>query len=84
MLERIKRLNRQITSSALDGQIGQTGCFLGSAIVLLSGFYKLFELHPNEKELFFGILLVLGVSLLGVLIGLVLPLAIQNKQNNSH
>jgi hypothetical protein len=44
-------------------------------LVLVLGFFKLFRLPLNETELFFGVLLVLSVTLMGILIGLVLPLA---------
>jgi hypothetical protein len=44
--------------------------------------YKLTKLPLSETELFFGVLLVLTVSLLMVLIGLILPLTYR-KANDS-
>ena len=64
-----------LSSSTFDRRIGQWICWSISILILMLGFYKLSCLPVNEKELFFGILLVIAVSLLGVLIGLVLPLA---------
>lgn len=68
-------LTRPLTSVAFDAKVGQVACWLASGLVLVLGMLKLCRLPLNETELFFGILLVSAVSLLGTLLGLVLPIA---------
>ena len=79
----VKSLLRPLTSDGFDAKAGQLACWLVSALVLVLGFLKLFRLSLSETELFFGILLVLAVTLLGVLIGLVLPIAADSKRSGS-
>ena len=75
-MNRILRvLNRPLTTFELDAKWGQTICWLISCVVLILGIRELTLLPLTETELFFGLLLFLAVSMLGVLIGLVLPLA---------
>jgi predicted membrane-bound spermidine synthase len=68
-------LNRPLTAHDFDAKWGQIICWVISCVVLLGGIRELTLLPLTETELFFGLLLVLAVALLGVLIGLVLPLA---------
>ena len=75
MFHIFQSLTRPLTSQAFDAKTGQFACWLASGLVLVLGMLKLCRLPLNETELFFGVLLVLAVSLLGVLIGLVLPIA---------
>jgi hypothetical protein len=75
-MNRILRvLNRPLTVYDFDAKWGQTICWLISCVILILGIRKLTLLPLTETELFFGLLLVLAVGMLGVLIGLVLPLA---------
>ncbi|MCA9156262.1 MAG: hypothetical protein R3C99_19165 [Pirellulaceae bacterium] len=74
-MTRILRLFRyDLTSPRLDAKVGQILCWLSSAGVMTLGMWKLTRLQVTEKELFFGVLLVLAVSLLGVVLGMLLPL----------
>lgn len=75
MLSMFQLLKRQMTSPSFDAKAGQIASWIASALVLILGMFKLCRLPLTETELFFGVLLVLTVSLLGVLIGLVLPIA---------
>ena len=67
--------NRKITSDAFDAQSGQIISWLVSILVLIVGFMKLTSLQLTEAQLFFGILLLLAVVLLGVILGVLLPIA---------
>lgn len=75
MSQILQWLRRPLSSQAFDVKAGQIVCWLVSPLVLVLGVFKLCRLPLNETQLFFGILLVLAVALLGVLLGLVLPLA---------
>jgi hypothetical protein len=65
---------KSITSQSFDAKVGQMGSWLAAIVVFCMGMYKLTKLPLSETELFFGLLLVLTVSLLMVLMGLILPL----------
>jgi hypothetical protein len=79
-MERVFRLlTRPLSSARWDAKFGQIVCWLVSMMVLVLGMFKLTRLPLTETELFFGILLVLTVTLLGLLIGLVLPLTSMRK-----
>lgn len=67
---------KSITSQSFDAKVGQIGCWIAAVTVLGMGMYKLTKLPLSETELFFGVLLVLTVSLLMVLMGLILPLTL--------
>ena len=73
---------KSITSQSFDVKVGQMGSWFAAVAVLGMGMYKLTKLPLNETELFFGILLVLTVTLLMVLMGLILPLTYR-KANDS-
>ncbi len=77
----LKVLSRPLTSATLDAKAGQLACWGTAIFVLMLGFYKLVRLPLTETELFFGVLLVASVSMLCVLIGLVLPLAVRQETN---
>ena len=78
----LRLMCRRFTSDALDARVGQFVCWVGAVLVLMLGFYKLLRLSLTEVELFFGLLLVSAVSLLCVLIGLVLPIALRSGLPN--
>lgn len=65
-----------LTSPMGDARIAQAAAWFCSVCVLVLGIFKVCRLDLNEAQLLFGLLLVIAVSLLGVLIGLVLPLAV--------
>ena len=75
MFHFFRSLTRPVTSTLFDVRAGQTVSWLAALLVLVFGLLKLGRLPLSETELFFGVLLVLTVSLLGVLIGLVLPMS---------
>jgi hypothetical protein len=72
-----RSLSRPLTSQGFDVKAGQIACWCASIAIMMIGILKLGRLPLNETELFFGVLLVMTVTLLGVLIGLVLPMAAQ-------
>ena len=78
-----EQLCRPLTSSGFDAQAGRTGCWLVSGLVLVLGLLGLSRLDLTEVELFLGILLLLNISLMGVLIGLVLPIAARIDEEDS-
>ena len=55
--------------------MGQVACWLAAAIILVAGLFKLTTMQLTEPELFFGVLLTLAVALLGVVLGVLLPMA---------
>jgi len=73
---------KSITTKSFDVKVGQMGSWFAAVAVLGMGIYKLTKLPLSETELFFGILLVLTVTLLMVLMGLILPLTYR-KANDS-
>lgn len=75
----LRLMTRPLTSNMTDVKWGQCACWLASIAVLVLGMYKLTDLPLTETELFFGLLLVVAVTMLGVLIGLVLPLAVRRE-----
>lgn len=80
-MTRMLRLFRcDLTSPRLDSKVGQIACWLCSAGVLTLGMWKLSRLQLTEKELFFGVLLVLAVALLGVVLGMLLPLVEESSR----
>ena len=62
----------RITSNKFDAGIGQLACWFVATLVLALGFLKLASLALTETELFFGLMLVLAVALLGVNLGMLL------------
>lgn len=79
----LRMMTLSLTSNQTDVRWGQIACWLSAVTALVLGMLKLAELPLTETELFFGVLLVLTVALLGVLIGLVLPLAVPHDVDNS-
>lgn len=81
MSKLIRSMSRPLTSSEFDAKAGQVVCWLTSGAALVLGFLKLTRLETTETELFFGVLLLIAVALLGILIGLVLPIANSRRSN---
>lgn len=78
-----KTLTRPWTSQAFDTRLGQFACWFAAMMVLVLGMLKISRLSLNETELFFGLLLVLNLSLLLVVMGIVLPLATYNSKKDA-
>lgn len=62
------------TTQSFDSKVGQVGSWFAAVFLLGMGFYKLSKLPLSETELFFGVLLVLNVTMLMVLMEMILPL----------
>ena len=71
----VQYFQRKLTSDKLDAMMGQIACCAVSGVILVAGLFKLTELQLTEPELFFGILLILAVALLGIILGVLLPIA---------
>jgi len=67
--------DRKITSSAFDAKLGPILAWSVSILVLVLGFLTLASLQLAATELFFGLLLVVAVSLLCVIVGMLIPVA---------
>ena len=50
-------------------------CWVVSGVIMVGGLIKLTALQLTEPQPFFGILLVLAVALLGIILGVLLPIA---------
>ncbi len=68
----VQAFGHKITSDRFDSGLGQLACWFSSVLMLALGFFKLASLPLTESELFFGLLLVLAVALLGVILGMLL------------
>ena len=60
---------RRITSSRFDAGVGHAVCWAFAILVLVIGLPKLASLQLTEPQLFFGALLLVAVSLLGIILG---------------
>jgi len=85
---RPRLIARTISSPAFDIKFAQSACWLVAGLILVFlilvlGMYKVTELSLTETELFFGLLLVLNLSMLSVVLGMVLPLAIRTEHNHN-
>ena len=78
-----RTLGRKISSDGFDAGMGQLACWAVSILVLGLGFLKLASLPLTETELFFGLLLVLAVGLLGVNLGMLLRIENNTRQKGS-
>jgi hypothetical protein len=56
-------------------------CFAGAVMLMVLGGFTLSRLPLDKAGLFFGVLQLLAVTLLYVLVGLVLPLAVELRRN---
>lgn len=70
-----KSLQRKLTSDKFDATMGRMACWAVSGFIMVTGLLKVSAMHLTEPQLFFGILLVLAVSLLGIILGVLLPVA---------
>ena len=76
MTQVLQLFKRTLTSTRFDATFAQFCLWTCSLIVLVAGILKLSRLQLNEAELFFGLLLVMTLSLLLAVAGLVLPVAV--------
>ena len=71
----IRILQQTISTARFDAKLGQTICWLGSGITMVGGLLKLTTLTLTEPQFFMGMLLVVAVSMLGLVVGILLPIA---------
>jgi uncharacterized membrane protein len=84
-MERIKRLlGRQVVSETSEGRLAQITSYVAGVAILVLGVLKLGRLESlTEKELFFGLLLVLCFSTLCIVLGHLSWLVQLVKESNS-
>jgi hypothetical protein len=70
----LRLFKRNLTSTGFDAKAAQMGCWICSLIVMVAGILKLTRLQLTEAELFFGVLLVMAVTVLGIIAGLLMPI----------
>jgi hypothetical protein len=70
----------KFSSDGFDAALGQYACWSASILILGLGFLKLSSLTLSETELFFGLLLVLAVGLLGVTLGMLVRIENNARQ----
>lgn len=68
---------RPLTSQPLDGRMASLACYAVSILTLVAGFAAISKLQLTAGELFISIMLVLVLGQLSVLIGLVVPIAVE-------
>ena len=71
----IRLLRRHVSTSHIDAKAGQIFCWIFSAIVMILGIVKVCSFDLTEAQFFAGLLLVVAVSLLGLIAGILLPIA---------
>lgn len=80
-----RTLRYRLSSECFDGTLTLLLFCIGAVGIMVGGFRKLAALTLSEGEYFFGVLMVLTVSLLMILCGLLVHLATacQSRQNGS-
>lgn len=63
---------RKISSGRFDAGLGHALCWAFAILVLIVGLPKLASFDLTEPQLFFGILLLIAVALLGIILGTLL------------
>jgi hypothetical protein len=71
----IRWLQQTITTGKFDAKLGQVLCWFFSGVAMVGGLIKLTTLTLTEPEFFAGMLLVVAVSMLGLIAGMILPIA---------
>ncbi len=71
----LKCIQRKLTSDRFDATMGQTACWAVSGFIMVTGLLKVSAMQLTEPQFFFGVLLVLAVALLGIILGVLLPIA---------
>jgi hypothetical protein len=77
LMRSFRILKRSLTSGNFDAKLGKNACWFCSAVILVVGFIKITQLQLSEREFFFGLLLVLAVAVLGLILGILIPIAQQ-------
>ena len=65
-------LRQKISSGRFDAGLGHALCWAFSTVVLIVGLPRLASFDLTEPQLFFGILLLIAVALLGIILGTLL------------
>ena len=68
-------LGNKLSTPEFDTNMGTIACWVAALLVLVLGFLKLASLPVSETQLFFGLLLVLTVGLLGICLGFLIQIA---------
>jgi uncharacterized membrane protein len=71
----LQLFKRNFSSAQFDAKAVQMFCWASSLLVMVGGILKLTRLPLTESELFFGILLVMSMSILLVIAGILVPIA---------
>ena len=69
MRNAVRFLMRPISSCRFDDRLAQISCYAGSLLVLVLGMLKLCRLGLDEAHLFFGVVLVLCLTVLLIICG---------------
>lgn len=77
----MRALQRKVTSERFDIRGAELGMYGVSLVVLVLGVHKLVLLKLSEANLFFGLLLVLTVSMLGGITGLLMGMRAQISES---
>ena len=62
-------LKRPISTNRFDDRLAQISCYIGSLLVVVLGMLNVCHLGLDETNLFFGVLLVLCLSMLLIIGG---------------
>ena len=76
MKSALQFLMRPVTSQQLDVAFASIVCYVVAVITLIAGFAAISQLQLTAAELFISVMLVLCLGQLSVLIGLVVPIAV--------
>jgi|GEM_PF-493614 len=77
-----RTLARKLSSDRFDAGMGQLSCWGVSILVLVLGILKLTALPLTETELFFGLMLVFAVVLLGWNLGTLIRIESNTRKQN--
>ena len=73
----IRLVGTRLTSDRADARVGQIVCFAGAIALFVIATLRLCALRLPEGQLLIGLLAALACTLLLMLIGLLLPLAVR-------
>lgn len=79
-----KILAWKMSNERLDTHVAMLACILGGLGIMAIGFRKLATLPVSDTEAFFGVLLVLTVSLQLICLGLLLPRQLSKDDRQQH
>jgi len=80
----VQQLKRRVTSTRFDVKVAQLVLWSIALMIIVGGIYELTHFQLTESQFFFGILLVLAVSLQVIVGGLLLPIVqfVAQQQKN--